>query len=110
MKNKLSFLFGFLLLLQTICAQTFPADRDKFVKTWQQLVTDDGAQAYLKDQLPQLIKGSTLNDTQFKKIQDYCNQLSAKEVPVYPDLYYFLQASIGIVQNKVQPDLVNPWY
>jgi hypothetical protein len=110
MKNKLSFLFGFLLLLQTICAQTFPADRDKFVKTWQQLVTDDGAQAYLKDQLPQLIKGSTLNDTQFKKIQDYCNQLSTKEVPVYPDLYYFLQASIGIVQNKVQPDLVNPWY
>ncbi|MEY4287163.1 MAG: hypothetical protein RL511_1249 [Bacteroidota bacterium] len=109
MKKLLLLIIAMLVLLPAITAQNFPADRDKFVKTWQQLVLDDAAQPFLKDQLPQLIKGSTLNDTQFKKLQDNCNQLQAKEVPAYPDLFNFLQASIAIVQNKVNPDLVTPW-
>jgi hypothetical protein len=109
MKKILLLIIGMLVLLPTITAQSFPADRDKFVKAWQQLVVEDAAQPFLKDQLPQLIKGSTLNDTQFKKLQENCNQLQAKEVPVYPDLFDFLQSSIAIVQNKINPELVAPW-
>ncbi|MFM7006717.1 MAG: hypothetical protein ACKOWX_05645 [Flavobacteriales bacterium] len=108
--KKIHFLLvAFYILGTTISAQTFPAERDKFVKTWQQLVTDDNAQSYLKDQLPQLIKGSALNDTQFKKLQENCNVLQAKEVPLYPELLQFMQASIAIVQNKVSPELATPW-
>jgi hypothetical protein len=110
MKTCFYLLFGLLFVAPSFFAQNFPSDRDKFVKTWQQLVLDESAQSYLKDQLPQLIKGSALNDTQFKKLQENCNQLQAKEVPAYPDLLNFMQASIAIVQNKVSPDLANPWY
>ncbi|MEN9994119.1 MAG: hypothetical protein RL762_776 [Bacteroidota bacterium] len=109
MKSFLYLLFGLLLAVPSFFAQTFPLERDKFVKTWQQLVVEESAQAYLKDQLPQLIKGSTLNDTQFKKLQENCNQLQAKEVPSFPELFDFLQASIAIVQNKINPELANPW-
>ena len=110
MTKKLLLFLGILTCIPHFVAQTFPLERDKFVKVWQQLVLDESAQGYLKDQLPQLIKGSTLNDTQFKKLQENCNQLQAKEVPPYPDLLDFMQASIAIVQNKVSPDLANPWY
>lgn len=91
-------------------SQNFPSDRDKFVKTWQQSVSDDEAQHYLKDVLPKLIKGSTLNDTQFLKIQKFCNELQKKDVPIYPEIFDFLQASIGIYENKVSQDLANPWF
>mgnify|MGYP000682795730 FL=1 len=110
MKKHLCLLFGLLLAAPSFFAQNFPADRDKFVKAWQQLVLEESVQGYLKDQLPPLIKGATLNDTQFKKLQENCNQLQAKEVPAYPELLHFMQASIAIVQNKVSPDLANPWY
>ncbi|MEN9420934.1 MAG: hypothetical protein RLZZ107_408, partial [Bacteroidota bacterium] len=75
-------------------AQTFPNERVQFVKTWQQMVTDEAAQSYLKGDFSQQIKGSLLNETQFKKLVDNCNQLQKKEVPVYPDIYAYLQASI----------------
>ena len=109
MKSFLYLFFGLLLAVPSLVAQTFPIERDKFVKTWQQLVVEESAQAYLKEQLPQLIKGSLLNDTQFKKLQENCNQLQAKEVPVYPELFDFLQASIAIIQYKINPELANPW-
>ena len=110
MKFQLLLLLCVLMSLPRVLGQTFPAERDKFVKTWQQLVLDESAQTYLKEQLPQLIKGSALNDTQFKKLQENCNRLEAKEVPAYPDLLDYLKASIAIVQNKISPDLANPWY
>lgn len=109
MKKYLLFFLLICTWLPQLNAQTFPAERDKFVKVWQQLVTNENAQTYLKEQLPQLIKGSALNDTQFKKLQENCNALNAKEVPLYPELMQFMQASIAIVQNKVSPELANPW-
>jgi hypothetical protein len=90
-------------------AQTFPSERDKFVKVCQQFVTDPSALNYLKGEFSQQIKGSLLNETQFKKLVDHCNQLSKKEVPNYPDIYYFIQASISCIEKKVSADLVNPW-
>ena len=94
---------------QALYAQTFPNERDKFVKTWQQLVTDEAALAYLKADFTQQIKGSLLNESQFKKLVDNCNSLAKKEVPTFPDIYHFMKASIAIVERKVNPSLANPW-
>ena len=90
-------------------AQSFPNERVQFVKTWQQMVTDEAAQSYLKGDFSQQIKGSLLNETQFKKLVDNCNQLQKKEVPVYPDIYAYLQASILLIEKKVSADLSSPW-
>ncbi|MEY4350282.1 MAG: hypothetical protein RL078_329 [Bacteroidota bacterium] len=103
-----TFVFSFVtaFLLQ---AQSFPNERVQFVKTWQQLVTDEAAQNYLKGDFSQQIKGSLLNETQFKKLVDNCNQLQKKEVPVFPDIYAYMQASITIIEKKVSTDLAGPW-
>jgi hypothetical protein len=93
----------------SLSAQTFPNERVQFVKTWQQLVTDETAQNYLKGEFSQQIKGSLLNETQFKKLVDNCNQLQKKEVPIFPDIYAYLQASIFIVEKKTSSDLAGPW-
>jgi len=108
MKSFLYLLFGLLLAVPSYFAQTFPLDRDKFVKTWQQLVVEESAQAYLKDQLPQLIKGSTLNDTQFKKLQENCNQLQAKEVPTFRSYLTFYKQVSLLFKIKSIRELSNP--
>ena len=97
------------VLMFSLSAQTFPNERVQFVKTWQQLVTDETAQNYLKGDFSQQIKGSLLNETQFKKLVDNCNQLQKKEVPIFPDIYAYLQASIFIVEKKTSSDLAGPW-
>mgnify|MGYP000200137193 CR=1 FL=1 len=110
MKRNLVCAFLFALSSAFILrAQTFPNERVQFVKTWQQLVTDEAAQSYLKGDFSQQIKGSLLNETQFKKLVDNCNQLQKKEVPVYPDIYAYLQASILLIEKKVSTDLSSPW-
>ncbi|MFM6945899.1 MAG: hypothetical protein ACKOWW_02045 [Flavobacteriales bacterium] len=108
-KTFLCFLVVLLAGTQAVISQTFPTERDKFVKTWQQLVTDESALNYLKGDFSQQIKGSLLNETQFKKLVDNCNSLSKKEVATFPEIYHFMRASIAIVERKVAPSLANPW-
>lgn len=91
-------------------AQTFPKERDKFVKEWQKLVLDEGAVPFLKEELPQKIKGSLLNETQFHRLVDNCNKYAQKEIPLYPEIYHYMIASIYQVENKFPGELVNPWF
>ena len=67
-------LFISILFVGQSTAQTFPKERDKFVKEWQKLVLDEGAVPFLKEELPQKIKGSLMNETQFHRLVDNCNK------------------------------------
>ena len=75
-------LFIFILLFIQVNAQTFPKERDKFFKEWQKLVLDEGAVTFLKEDLPQKIKGSLLNEIQFNRLVDNCNKYAQKEIPL----------------------------
>jgi hypothetical protein len=97
-------------LYSMVQAQTFPNERDKFVKEWQKLVLDEAAVPFLKEELPQKIKGSLLNETQFHRLVENCNKYAAKEIPLYPEIYHYMMASIYQVENKFPGDLVNPWF
>ena len=67
MKRNLVCAFLFALSSAFILrAQTFPNERVQFVKTWQQMVTDEAAQSYLKGDFSQQIKGSLLNEFNIK--------------------------------------------
>ena len=103
-------IFLFCFFSGNLSAQTFPKERDKFVKEWQKLVLDDDAVPFLKEDLPQRIKGSLLNETQFHRLVDQCNKYAEKEIPLYPEIYHYMIASIYLVENKCQSDLVNPWF
>ena len=109
MKFLFSLIVSFLFIGQ-YAAQTFPKERDKFVKEWQKLVVDEGALTFLKEDLPQKIKGSLLNETQFHRLVDNCNKYAQKEIPLYPEIYDYMIASIFQVENKFPGDLVNPWF
>jgi len=103
-------LFISILFVGQSAAQTFPKERDKFVKEWQKLVLDEGAVSFLKEELPQKIKGSLMNETQFHRLVDNCNKYAQKEIPLYPEIYHYMIASIYQVENKFPGELVNPWF
>ncbi len=109
MRILLSLFLSILFISQTR-AQTFPKERDKFVKEWQKLVLDEAAVPFLKEELPQKIKGSLLNETQFHRLVDNCNKYAEKEIPLYPEIYHYMMASIYQVENKFPGELVNPWF
>lgn len=107
------FLFSFLFIAffyGFTQAQSFPKERDKFVKEWQKTVLDPEAISFLKDELPQKIKGSLLNETQFHRLVDQCNKYVQNDVPIYPEVFNYLIASIYQVENKFPNELVNPWF
>jgi len=109
MRILLSLFLSILFINQTF-AQTFPKERDKFVKEWQKLVLDEAAIPFLKEELPQKIKGSLLNETQFHRLVDNCNKYAQKEIPLYPEIYHYMMASIYQVENQFPGELVNPWF
>jgi hypothetical protein len=109
MRYLLSLFLSTLFISQTF-AQTFPKERDKFVKEWQKLVLDEAAVPFLKEELPQKIKGSLLNETQFHRLVDNCNKYAQKAIPLYPEIYHYMMASIYQVENKFPGELVNPWF
>jgi hypothetical protein len=90
-------------------AQNFTKEREKFVKEWQRLVTDEVAQDFCKDILPKMLKSSTITDGQFSKIVDDCNTLKGKEVPIYPELFRYLASALYQVENKFPSVFNNEW-
>jgi hypothetical protein len=93
----------------TIQAQNFTKEREKFVKEWQRLATDEVAQDFCKDVLPKMMKSSALTDGQFSKIVDDCNTLKGKEVPIYPELFRYLASALYQVENKFPSVFNNEW-
>ncbi len=108
--TKLLLTISALFYFNTSIAQDFTKEREKFIKEWQKLVTDPDAAYFCKEVLPKILKGTTINDGQFSKIVDNCNALKAKEVPVYPELYQFLAASLYQIENKFPSVFNTEWY
>ena len=108
--TKLLLTISALLYFNATIAQGFTKEREKFIKEWQKLVTDPDAAYFCKEVLPKMLKGTTINDGQFSKIVENCNTLQAKEVPVFPELYHYLAASLYQIENKFPSVFNTEWY
>lgn len=107
---KLLLTIGVFLYANTAEAQNFTKEREKFIKEWQKLVSEPDAVLFCKEVLPKMLKGTTINDGQFTKIVDNCNTLQGKEVPIYPELFYYLTSSLYQIENKFPSVFNSEWY
>jgi len=111
MKSLLLLLFTFAIAFTSFSqVQNFTKEREKFIKEWQKLASEPDMEYFCKEVMPKLLKGTTINDGQFSKIVDNCNSFLQKEVPIYPELYKFMAASMYQIENKFPSVFNTEWY
>jgi hypothetical protein len=110
--------WGF-LLLAILCAansfsQSYPEDREKFVKTISSLTSDylDKEQKdFLKDEFAvTLLKSSDFPDKYFSKMVATCNLMESKRLKVYPEIYNYVFSVYSFVKNKQPESSFTAWH
>lgn len=109
--SKNYFLSVILLFLSQFVAfgQQFPNEREKFAKEWQKVLEDANAQDFAKKELPRLLKSQRISDTHFSKMVDACNLLNSKKVPIYPQLFQYMQCWVYQAENKFPSTFNSEW-
>jgi hypothetical protein len=100
----LTFFFSF-----ELNAQQFPNDKDKFVKVWQGIIDDPGANDWIKKELPRLLKSSKMTDSHFSKMVSACNEFESKKIPIYPQLYEYMQCWVFQIDGKFNANFNSEW-
>ena len=112
MKIKLLLLFtyyGIVFSFNQFNAQQFSNEREKFAKEWQKILEDPNAQEFAKKDLPKLLKSSRITDAHFSKMVEGCNAMSAKKIPLYPQLFQYMQCWIYQAENSFPTKFNTDW-
>lgn len=83
---------------------TYSSDRAKFIKEFQSALTTYGNgehSKFVKEELSVMLLQSTeLPDAYFTTMVSTCNQLVAKRLDTYPDIYNYVYSIYSLVKNK----------
>lgn len=103
------FLLGHFFILNKLYAQQFPNEKEKFAKEWHKILEEEFAKEFARKELPNLLKSNKISDAHFSKMVDGCNALVAKNVPIYPQIYRYMQCWIFQVENKFPSTFNTDW-
>lgn len=108
-------LLTFLLLgSQLVTAQSYPDDREKFVKALQAATNDylNGDQKdFLKKELAaSLLEGTTFPNEYFKQMVATCNLMESKRLKPYPEIYNYVFSVYSFVKNKQPASSFTAWH
>jgi hypothetical protein len=101
--------FTFIFLSFNSFSQQFPNEREKFAKEWQRILEDIDAQEFAKKELPRLLKIPKCTDSHFSKMVEACNLFYSKKVPVYPQLYQYMQCWVYQSDGKFSTGFNADW-
>ncbi|WP_294673503.1 hypothetical protein [uncultured Fluviicola sp.] len=110
--------WGFILIV-LVCAvnsfsQSYPEDREKFVKTISSLTSDylDKEQKdFLKDEFSvALLKSTDFPDQYFTKMVATANLMESKRLKVYPEIYNYVFSVYSFVKNKQPESSFTAWH
>ena len=101
--------FTFIFLSFNSFSQQFPNEREKFAKEWQRILEDIDAQEFAKKELPRLLKLPKCTDSHFSKMVEACNLFYSKKVPVYPQLYQYMQCWVYQSDGKFSTGFNADW-
>lgn len=93
----------------SVFSQQFPNEREKFAKEWQRILEDVDAQEFAKKELPSFLKRPKFTDSHFTKMVEACNLFYSKKVPVFPQLYQFMQCWVFQSEGKFAADFNSEW-
>ncbi|HLU88160.1 MAG TPA: hypothetical protein VKZ44_10420 [Taishania sp.] len=87
-----------------VYGQNYSTDRAKFVKEFQSALSsysNNEHNKFIKEELSVLLlQGTDFPDNYFIKMVETCNQLVAKRLSTYPDVYNYVYSIYSLVKNK----------
>lgn len=90
-------------------SQQFPNEREKFAKEWQKILEDANAQEFAKKDLPRFLKSPKLSDAHFSKMVEACNLFYSKKIPVYPQLFQYMQCWVYQTERNFPSNFNSEW-
>ncbi len=105
--RKIGFVALCILAVNLSFGQSYPADKEKFVKTLQGLTNDyltKEQREFMNDKFqPALVKLNTFPDKYFNIMVANANAMEAKKLKAYPDIFNYVFSVYSFVENK-QPE------
>jgi hypothetical protein len=101
--------FIFLFICFNVYSQKFPNEREKFAKEWQKILEDADAQEFAKKELPKMLKSTKFSDGHFSKMVDACNFFASKNIPIYPQLFQYMQCWVYQTESKFSASFNSEW-
>lgn len=102
--NKAMLVAFFLMLSLYSAAQSYPNEREKFVKEFQKMISTVGTANevnFVKKQLePMLLTTKEFPDNYFVKMVETCNLMESKKLKVYPEIYNYVFSVYSFVKGK----------
>ena len=100
---KQIFIFFFLFKYAVISAQSFPSDKQKFIKHLNDLYADnesDKVKKFPDDLLKDnLLKNGKIDDATFTQIVNTCNSMQENALKSYPDIFNYLYSYNHLIQR-----------
>ena len=105
---------GFILISFTSLSQSFPNNREKFVKEFPKLVSafaTNEEMDFIKNKLsPALLVGKEFSDAHFTKMVETANLMESKRIKFYPEIYNYVYSVYSFVANKQTMESFNSWH
>lgn len=94
-------------------AQTYPEDKEKFMKIFEKNVREYAAEDtkdFLKNDLEvMLLETNQFPDSYFKTMVTTCNKIEAKKLKVYPDIYNYVFSVTSFIKGKQSNESFEAW-
>jgi hypothetical protein len=111
---KQFFIFFFLFKYAVISAQSFPSDKQKFIKHLNDLYADnesDKVKKFPDDLLKDnLLKNGKIDDATFTQIVNTCNSMQENALKSYPDIFNYLYSYNHLISKETSPDKLENWH
>ncbi len=112
--NKIVLLATFVLLSLYSGAQSYPAEREKFVKAFQQMVSASATSedmSFIKRQLePMLLESKDFPDSYFTKMVETANLMESKKLKAYPEIFNYVFSVYSFVKGKQSDASYKAWH
>lgn len=104
----------FMLLSFFSGAQSYPTERDKFVKALQQTVSNSATPKdmnFIKKQLePMLLETKDFPDNYFTKMVETANLMESKKIKAYPEIFNYVFSVYSFVKGKQSDASYKAWH
>ncbi len=101
-------------LFNSYAQNTFSADREKFVKEFQKVLTDYGKgeyQDFAKKTLPlALLESQDFSEKTFTRMVETCNLMITKKLSPYPEVYNYVYSVYSLSAGKQSEISFNAWH
>ncbi len=111
---KAIFAGTFLFFSLNLSAQTFPNNREKFVKEFKNLISSAATAKdmnFLNKQLePMLLETKEFPDNYFEKMVETCNLMEVKKLKYYPETFNYVFSVYSFIKAKQSSASYSAWH